>query len=229
MQLDLRKPTLVITGTWNAAIFQTGWIAHFLFDIPKNTQIRAHSLITGIPPNQLKEIIYINSTGVSASPSRVEIYANSLSAESVNLSEEIVLRLLRVLLHTPVHDLGVNFCFIESDPTPEFVERFNTTDEIRENYRIVGQELSVKLAVFDGCVLNLKRTTAANHVSLEFNYHFEAIRNHDLEALVRNTIIRCFEHAKELLASIYNIGEEPEFLNHDFDNIQEGVIHAEQD
>ena len=34
VKLDLRRPSIVLTGAWNPAIFQAGWILRFLFQVP---------------------------------------------------------------------------------------------------------------------------------------------------------------------------------------------------
>ena len=63
MNLDLRKPTIVVTGAWNPAILELGWIARYLFDVPENAQVRAHTIVTGVGTKQLKEVTYINGIG----------------------------------------------------------------------------------------------------------------------------------------------------------------------
>ena len=90
LTLDLRLPTIVITGTWNPAIFQPGWIAEHLFGVPKGQQLEMVQRITTAP--QPKMTYYLASVGISVTPERLELYCNDLSGETKARAEAVAWR-----------------------------------------------------------------------------------------------------------------------------------------
>ena len=216
MNIDLRKPTLVLTGAWNPAIFQLGWIAKFLFEVPEDKQIRANSVLTGMGPTDAKEIVYIDNIGLAVSSGRVEIYVNSLSEKDFSQAEQLVDRIVDVLPHTPVNALGVNFNFSEPEPSDELQDKLTTKDDIHTKFKIVGQELKVSLGVFEGCTLNLNRVMLNVEAVLDFNYHFENIVSQGITKTVDHVIKRCFDNAQEIMRDVYNLDQPINPIAHQF-------------
>ena len=216
MNIDLRKPTLVLTGAWNPAIFQLGWIAKFLFEIPEEKQIRANSVLTGTGPTDAKEIVYIDNIGLSVSSGRVEIYVNSLSEDDFGQAEQLVSRIVDVLPHTPVNALGVNFNFSEPEPSDDLQDKLTTKDDIHKKFKILGQELRVSLDIFEGCTLNLNRVMLNVEAVLDFNYHFENIVSQGVTKTADHVIKRCFDDAQQIMSGVYNLDEQIKPIAHQF-------------
>jgi hypothetical protein len=87
--------TTVITGTWNPAIFQAGWIAEHLFGVPKGQQLEmAQRITTGPHP---KSTYFYANIGISVTTERLELYCNRMADEVINNIEEVCLARSRCL------------------------------------------------------------------------------------------------------------------------------------
>lgn len=169
MKLDLRKPTLIFLGHWNRAIFQPGWIALNLFQIPEGKEVRAEQVIQ-IGPNP-EPLLFIQGLGFSTTRERVSLHLNDMSEATKDRAEQVALRLFEILPHTPFGPFGVNFEFVEDDPSDKLLDALKTNDGIDQHYKIASQNLKVTIVLEEQVSLNFSRQPSDKSVIFNFNYH----------------------------------------------------------
>lgn len=216
MQLDLTRPTLVITGAWNAAIFSPGWIAKNLFDYPVGAEVPAVQVI-GANGDALRQIVYMKNMGLRTDGSRVELYANAGDAEHLANVETYAVKLMTVLPHTPIGSMGINFHFVLPDASDDLLNRLDTKEDIAQHFQVLSTQIKSKLAVDDSYVCNIERAaTDDGKLVVDLNYHFEKFGEvADKAQKLQGAISDRLEHAKGLLLALYDL-EEYEAAGHDF-------------
>jgi hypothetical protein len=214
MKLDLRNPTLIFLGAWNPAIFQPSWVAKYLHDIPEGERISA-SQVTVLAPAGPRHIIFINNVGLAASTDRVEIFLNADSDAAREHAENVAIRLLSVLPHTPLGGFGVNDHYLEADPEADLLDKFVTSEKINEHYKILGRSFSSALEMDDGVTLNFSRKVSESEIIFDFNYHYARIDRNSIEPTLSGILKKHLDSSLESLAKLYDLNEY-EALTHEF-------------
>lgn len=217
MKLDLQKPVLVIAGNWNPAIFGSGpWVFHHIYGVPEGEEVKVtvvtQSASPEIPaPTPTNSITMLNGIGFSADQLRVRFYLNDFEKNLIGRVEEMAIRVVEVLPHTPVGAFGCNFLFIEEDPEDVVVDRLKINDGIHEKYPIKTQIFKSVIAYDKNIDLNFTVTiNNSGAIIFDFNYHHADVNAKNLPDKVRGSINRCKDHALDLIKSLYDIeGFEP--------------------
>ncbi len=165
MDLDLRRPTVVITGQWNPAIFDPNWTAKHLLGMPIGTDLLVTQVFAG---NKITN--YFGQVGISVLDSRVEIYLNKFDAENQAKLEKLVVNVAAMLPHTPVQALGVNFYFSEPDVSATLVDMLKTHEQLESRFEVSAQSI-VSVVKTEGAELNLRRDLSGQSLAFDFNYH----------------------------------------------------------
>ena len=218
MKLDLRRPTLVITGAWNPPIFQPPWAAKHLFGVPEGDQIRVNQMIR-VGPSEPLAVSYIDDVGYRVAQSRVEIYVNAMERRFIRNCEEVCVRLLESLPHTPIRAFGVNFFFVEDDPSDLLLDSLQVTDSLAEEYQILSQELKASIPIDNDCELNLTRQPSGSSVVFNFNFHHENFSELNRVDTVTGSVDKYFGMALELLRNTYSLID-VEILAHEFGGLE---------
>jgi hypothetical protein len=214
MKLDARKPIFILVGNWNPAIFQPGWIARYLFNIPEGQQVQLAEVITaerlGSPIHYFSD----SNVGILASTERVEVYANDFDSSTTKLVEQVCIRLIQALPHTPLGPFGVNLSFSQEDPNDELLDLLRTRDNVEQHFKIVKQKLTSTIELPDEVALNFSRQPSAQAVVFDFNYHHKQITSPTAESLLDGAITKYLNHSQTVLKTLYGI-EGYEVLVHD--------------
>lgn len=213
MKIELRRPQIVLAGAWNPAIFQPGWIARHLHQVPKGTEVRGQQIIS--PPIN---VVYINGIGISASPDRVEIYSNEDCQAALDLAEQVAIRILTTLPHTPINALGVNYHFVVDDPDDELLDKLKIKDGIYQHYKILGENLVSTIEIDQDSVLNFSRQPTSEMVEFDFNYHYGNISSDNAESILHGVLTNNITKSLEILKKLYDIEKYDGALKHDFNN-----------
>lgn len=225
MQLDLRRPVLVLTGTWNPAIFQPGWMAKNLFEIPEGKSVQASEIIH---VQSSRRVTYVGDIGIAATASRIEVYCNSLQKDCLAKAESMLRNTIRTLPHTPIGALGVNFQFTENDIEGDVLDRLKTHEATYENFEILEEEFKSVFDFTSSFVLNFRRGYNTESVYFDFNFHHEASDFEKLLSTLDNSIENNLEGAKQVLDQLYNL-ENFDVVSHDLDATGEGQnVEAKQ-
>jgi hypothetical protein len=202
MELDLRSPTFVVTGTLNPAILQPGWIARYMLEVPEGQQVDALMPLTGgrVPPP-----IYFGGFGVAVRADRVDFFTNALDDKSVARCEAACHRFVEILRHTPFGALGVNFRFVEKDPDQAILDQLQTKDAVNQHLKIKRQRFVTVGEIATDIDLNFSREPTATQVVFDFNYHHRSITPDNARTLVEGAVKRFLERSTALLKSVYGL------------------------
>src|SRR4051794_14601213 len=136
MQLDTRRPVLVLIGAWNAAIFQQPkWVAKHLHGLKEGAQT-TYRMYHNTDENRTITFIGDYGIGYSANESRLEFYITSFNRSAFDRLVSFIGHVMETLPHTPMGDFGVNFTAIESDPSPDVLDRIQSSDNLSSTLAI---------------------------------------------------------------------------------------------
>lgn len=192
--------TLVVVGAWNTRIFTPEWVGRALFESGELTTE------VGFTPGQ--SILRYTHEGVIVIPrdERVIVGVKETGAEPLRRAEDVVLRLLTMLPHTPVTAFGVNLSFREARPKPDLTEIFRATDHGRlaSKYEVGRIELVRTLQV-EGGALNLKHAFDDGRVEIDFNFHHPATTAAQVAERLRGLTERYRMVAAGILEEVYGL------------------------
>lgn len=216
MLLELRRPSLIIAGNWNPAIFTPPWIGRYAFDgsvgdeIPLAIVQETERQDLGDQVLELSQrpvVVYHEEIGISCSPNRLEIFFNRTDSTVLSRAEEICVRLLTALEHTPLGPYGVNFQFIDTDPDPAVTDLIETHEELARVKQVLSRELRTCLSFSDGCDLNLRRVLDDFGLQLAFNFHHSPspLGTQGLNAQIPGIILKRYEELQEHFGELYDL------------------------
>lgn len=210
VQVDLRRPTIVIAGAFNPAIFAPEWLAAVLHEIPEGTSVEA-TMVADTVQKTLRA--YIQGIGISVEPERLTAAWDELSSEANERAEQVVRRAAEALPHTPANGIGVNFHFQTADFGKEVANLLYPADEPTK-IGPVQQTVFMSKILTDDTVLTLSRTIANDQFVAEFNFHHSLDRFTSLINIFDGRRINLlFQRSKEILETLYDLDvEDIEFL-----------------
>lgn len=203
MKIDLRRPILVFLGAWNPAIFEPGWIAANIFQVPVG-QDTIFDLVLEAPPEG-GTVHYLNNIGVSANAQRLRIFANNLEPTSLAKAENVALTILRSLPHTPLGPFGINFVFAESDLSGELIDKLKTSDHIEAKFEMIRQKYLAAIKLENGVTLNFTRQVDRSQIDFEFNFHFPSIDVNEAQQTLVGILTTHLDKAKEIMRDLYGL------------------------
>lgn len=174
-ELVIDTDTLVIIGAWNRAIFSQDWVMKNLLSDAKNVKIE-------YPING------IGSLRFSTEDISFFIFGERLIFKALNSKEQtyrtiisIVRQLLRLLSHTPISALGINFVYKKDS-----LNIFNSFEDTKKLVDFIGreinsQELTRSFSLDDVLTLNLKMQSNDKQSLIDFNYNYSV--NTPLDAI----------------------------------------------
>lgn len=192
--------TMVVVGAWNTRIFTPEWVGNRLFNSPEIT-----AQLTFTPG---RSVVRFTQGDLILIPQEERVIAgvHQASPTALQEAEEVIVRLLTTLPHTPVTALGVNFGFRDASPGPGLTENFRAPDLVRlgESYEVGRIEISRSLR-FDQGVVNLKHVWDEDCVEIHFNYHFPTGTANEALARLRGRSGEYWSAAKAMLDEIYGL------------------------
>lgn len=202
MNVDLRRPTIVIAGAFNAAIFTPEWIAAVLHEIPEGSDVEG-LLVADTGRQSVRT--YINGVGIALEGERLTFAWDSLDGPSNSVAEKLVRRVAETLPHTPSNGVGVNFHFETTDFDAEVVDKLKMNDDPAQIGIVMQSDLKSKIQL-ESCILNFGRTILNGNFMGEFNYHHEIKSIGEIEDIFNGSkVTELFERSKEILESLYDL------------------------
>ncbi len=123
MHVVSEESTIVIVGDWNIAIFTPDWISGRLTESQEiEVQIPIGSL--GQPPRLGFDALFLRVL-----PDRLVLAPKDDRSGALAQLERVSTKVLEDLDHTPVRAVGVNFCFLEENPTEQLLGAFRLADQ----------------------------------------------------------------------------------------------------
>jgi hypothetical protein len=202
MKPDIEKWTIVIVGQWDTRFFTPGWVGKELFD---NKEINIE-----VPLNFMLPVRF-NLEGLVLIPQndRVIIGIKDSKDEILIKAENLSRKILDSLYYIPVNSLGVNFGFIEEDPS-DLVKLFNLYDtgDLSENsYQVKSTEIKRALQHEVG-ILNMTHIFSEGVLKMHFNFNYGIDSAKSASDLLDGRVIKCRNFTKDLLSTVYNLGQE---------------------
>jgi hypothetical protein len=203
MESNLGAWSVVIVGNWNRMIFRPEWIGGGrLTDI---TSINIELPINNptLPPRYIFDDIILRVTF-----QRLSISPQNEDPDTLSRMQEVAIRILRELPHTPVSGIGVNFEFVEREPSPEILNIFNFSDLMRlsdEQY-IVNQSNITRKLIINGQIINLRHQLDENsYMTIGFNFHRDITNTDEGIDFLGTGILRMRDQANSILERVYNL------------------------
>lgn len=206
MKLQLLRPTLVFAGAWNPAIFQLGWVAKNVHEIPAGADVRVDEVTVTDQNRPPKRIHYMQDLGIFVSQTRLEIYPTAIDKESLRVTEEKVAKILELLPHTPISGFGINFFFEDENAPVDLRNKIRSRDGLSDIISVSAESLTSRAPIEPGVQLNLQRSFDGSVVNFNFNYHHSDIKA-DVISEIAKSIEKCLNQSAEILKLCYGISD----------------------
>ena len=210
MTPQIESWTIVLPGAWNPLIFQPSWI------IGRLTQ--AQEIGVDVAFGETLRSARFRFDGVHLRPDqrRLILGVDAPSEASLARVEAIAIRTLRELPHTPIRGAGINFGFLEREPSQRLMElfRFTDTDPLADAGFIVRESSLKRSLRFDddrqlNLVLELRSDNALN---VNVNFHADASSSAEAIPHLEGQVVELRDKALGLLGDVYDLAvaeEEP--------------------
>lgn len=202
MQFVNKVPVLIIAGGWNFNIFTPDWIGKYI--VPGDT------LTVLYPVNNANASPKITSDKVEilVAENKLQIEPLTKDDENFNLVQDLAMKLVDYLPHTPVTAYGINFTFQE-DITEEFEKIFLLNDSEKWKDEIVDVESFACRREFrlkNGNKLNFTVRTNEGKIMFDFNFHFDITDLVEFKSLVSdNSVLELKNSAIEMMNVLYGL------------------------
>lgn len=206
MHVDLRFPTLVVTGAWNPAIFSTEWIARELFGKAVGQTIEVLQLVNVARPDAAVAQ-YIDGIGIACNQQRLEIYVNEASEAAFAKAEGLATNVLTVLGHTPLDALGVNFAYRDETISETMQDMLQTREGLEGDFKVLSRSATSQLDLGDGCVLNWLRRVDPTGFFAELNFHHPGLNRDNFAARIGGSISKYKKQATQIMGRYYGASE----------------------
>ncbi len=120
-----------------------------------------------------RTILFLDNVGVAVSQQRLELFSRSFRAAPLKRLVDLAKNAVKVLAHTPIGGIGVNFEFREEEVAPSLHDKLVVADHLEARFKIEEQMVTTRLAFGDGIKLNLKRRTSDAGFLADFNFHHD--------------------------------------------------------
>lgn len=207
MKLDLRLPTLVLSGAWNPEIFTPPWMLKHLYGYEEGVEVKAVQALVASDNEPPKKITYIDQIGISVTKGRLDLFANVFEQADMTRLESVAKKVVSTLLHTPMGALGVNFSFTEEDPSGELADKLKSPDGLEGEFEIKSQSFTAKIGLDESVDLNLTRAVSAESIKFNFNYHCFPLNPGNADQLIDGCVNARYEKTKELMLKLYELDE----------------------
>jgi hypothetical protein len=202
MKPILTNWTIVLVGNWNSRIFTPNWVGQQLFEggkIQLEVPIQAMSFLR----YNTKDLLLIPQDD------RLIIGVKTTKDEIFQGAENIARKVLGLLPHTPIRSFGINFGFLEEDPSSELLSLFKLYDNDKLSdggFDLVETEIKRTLPLEMG-VLNLTFTFGKEKgdVKIHLNFHHKTETASIAQEKLDNRSIWCRNFALGFLHDIYQL------------------------
>jgi len=202
--------TLVIVGKWNKHILNPGWVGKNIFEEEK-VKVEFPVNSPDLPPRYTTKdnIIFLPGNH------RINFIAQTpYNDKELNKICSMSRNLVKILKHTPITGLGINFGFEEHHDHFELLELFS----IKDNDKFVDvldatpEQIEVKRQFnFPDYLLNLSLNYFGETVSFDFNYHYSISDNENLvDILIDELFIKRKNTTLQIMKDIYGLEIEEE-------------------
>jgi hypothetical protein len=190
--------SIVLAGSWNPRIFSAEWLSKHIFG--------ENELQVEFPDEPFAPYRF-TARNVRITPSThfVALVALDYGDATLRELERQARVILETLPHTPISAIGVNYGFVEEDPSPELLRVFTASDTAElatAGYSTDAVEVARRL-IYDGGSFNLKLAWGEGRVMADFNFHREVTLCSEAAAALENSVLPNRDRSIALLSSAY--------------------------
>lgn len=202
MKPNINEWTIVIVGNWNVAILNPDWVSENIFE----ESVINVEVIFGAGQTGLK----LSSGNVQIIPTPDRIIFSAFSTGDVSKAETSAVKLLQKLPVTPIKSIGVNFGFIEDDPSKDILSLFDLRDKsgISDAGWTISETSIIRRLKLNSETLNLRVTHGDHGISLHTNFHWNVTSPEAAITILQGKVEHLREQAREILKTIYGLEEE---------------------
>jgi hypothetical protein len=131
--------------------------------------------------------------------------------------EQVAVRILRELNNTPITGVGVNFGFVERNPTQELLDLVDLPDNPRlaqAGWEILDRKIVRQLRRAER-IVNFTIAFSQNDVLLDFNFHTETRQNEVARQSIQDSVLRLRGTALGILTDQYRLQLTEDGENHE--------------
>jgi hypothetical protein len=215
MDLVSSETSLVVAGAWNAAILTPAWVRQYGLGLPPGEQALVQVFLPAVRGALFELPRYVfDEFSFVVRPDALVVIPRDGTAQSLELAEDSVAKILIALAHTPVTGIGHNFEFRSLSPTPPQLAVFTQArqdliDCMSADWSAVGVSIvsSFKNPA-DTVQINVHRQWDGGAISVKFNFHHAVATAEQAAAVLAGSndyarMARNMEVAKELVESVY--------------------------
>lgn len=221
MEANLDKWTIVVVGQWNPRIFAPPWVAKNLFPSADLGDVQMEVLLL---PVDYHARLSVGSVVLIPTNEKVIVGVRSAADEALAAAEDVALRVLDLLPHTPVTGVGVNFGYVEDDPSPRLLGLLGLPDlgEL-SNYgaQISRTEITRRLQI-DTHALNLTLALEDGRVELGLNFHHDTPDTVSAANALRGQVRKLRMLGYNVLQEVYGLTAEEAQADEDSGEPEEG-------
>lgn len=215
MELIPTETSLVVAGSWNAAILTPAWFSQHALGRPAGEQARVQVFFPVVPGALLEFPRYsIEALSYIVRPDAFIVAPSNITPEALHISEAAVARVLQVLSHTPITGVGHNFEFRDQAPSPEEAVIFTTSRQDVADRMPAGWTPTSALITSsfknetETVQINVQRYWDSGTISVKFNFHHAVSNAEQAIAVLEGAghyqrITQNLDLAKRLIKSLY--------------------------
>jgi hypothetical protein len=159
--------TIILTGSWNRAIFTPGWV------IGRLTQSQQVDLEIQIESPELPIRILFDNLVLTVTPSRLQINIGRCEDRLLQSAYRVAKGVLSDLMHTPVSAVSINFRFDCDDPAGKLLDAFHIRDfsALADHGLVVERTVIRRHLIMSNESVNLTLEFQDGKVAIDFNFY----------------------------------------------------------
>lgn len=193
--------SIVINGHWNRMIFTPNWVGKKMFNA-ENVE-RLVSMVPTAP------VVYQNDdVRIAICEERLVVSLRKLNTGCMKRAEDIAVNVLKLLHHTPVSAIGVNFGFTEDAPSDALLELFGYSDNAgigTQGWDISQSNLIRELQDKENKNLNFKVSFDIIAVHFDANFHHSVGSAQEAADIICGKTKEMYERFCRLLGEVYGV------------------------
>ena len=202
--------SIVIAGLWNPHIFSPEWVAKNMLQKGDHDEIQIQ-IALGPGVAQKVRLVSDNVT-IALMSERIQFHPKQPIDADVQSIENVALRTIDLLPHTPLSGYGVNFSFLEKDASSIDLELFDANDypDLAElGFEPSRRQIVRILRVDPTCTLNLTFGSDGESEQpyvFDFNFHHQATKEGKIDtAQIRGKAVAYKNRALGILEKVYGL------------------------
>jgi hypothetical protein len=202
MKLKDTETTLVVLGAWNPSIIRPDWIAREIFNVPKGESESVTMEVAVIPGAPIK--FRLRDVFFVPMKNRLVILPVETNEGTLQKIEDITIKILSSLPHTPITGLGENFEYFENSPSQEIQKLMEINDNLAERCEISFETLSSSITTnlnLGHCKLNLSRLFSPDGFNLKFNFHYDCKSSEEAIRVLKGSFVKNYRDANTISSS----------------------------